>query len=175
AQRVAGDALHAELKAVDPDAALKLHANDTRRVLRALEVWKQTGKPLSEWQQEWNQEPIPRVQNARLVGLSHAVNDLDGRIRSRARAMMDAGWKEEAVRLRADPGLSKGAAQALGYSTILEWADGRVDREEALDEIALRTRQFARRQRTWYRKFDVFWIPADSPDRMESALQHWGW
>jgi tRNA dimethylallyltransferase len=164
-----------ELQAVDPKSAQRLHVNDTRRVIRALEVWQQTGKRLSDWQQEWDQEPIPRVMKARLVGISRPVSDLDARIRRRAKAMLDAGWMGEAVALREHPGLCKGAVQALGYRTVLEWADGKLSAEETLDEISLRTRQFARRQRTWYRKFDIHWIPSEDPDRLQRALEHWGW
>ncbi len=172
---VGNQAMHGELQAIDPDSAERLHMNDTRRVIRALEVWRQTGKRLSDWQQEWDRESMPRVQNARLVGISRPVPELDARIRARAQIMLDAGWKDEAVALRARPGLCKGAAQALGYGTVLDWADGKMTAEEALDEISLKTRQFARRQRTWYRKFDVHWIPSDDPERKAKAMQHWGW
>ncbi len=172
---VGNQAMHGELQVIDPDSAARLHMNDTRRVIRALEVWRQTGKRLSDWQQEWDRESMPRVQNARLVGISRPVPELDARIRARAQIMLDAGWKDEAVALRARPGLCKGAAQALGYGTVLDWADGKMTAEEALDEISLKTRQFARRQRTWYRKFDVHWIPSDDPERKAKAMQHWGW
>ncbi|MDF1837607.1 MAG: tRNA (adenosine(37)-N6)-dimethylallyltransferase MiaA, partial [Planctomycetota bacterium] len=172
---VGSQALFEELRSADPASADRLHVNDTRRVIRALEVWKQTGKRLSEWQQEWDRESNPRVQNARLVGISRPVPELDARIRARAQIMLDAGWKEEAVALRKSPGLCKGAAQALGYSSVLAWADGELSAQETLDEIALRTRQFARRQRTWYRKFEVCWIPSEDPDRKGKALEHWGW
>ena len=172
---VGKQALHEELQGMDPASAARLHVNDTRRVIRALEVFKQTGKRLSDWQQEWEQESIPRVLNARLVGIARPVSELDGRIRARAQLMLDAGWKAEAVALRERPGLCKGAAQALGYNAVLNWADGKLSAQETLDEISLRTRQFARRQRTWYRKFDVCWIPSEDPDRLGKALQHWGW
>ncbi len=172
---VGKEAMYAELRAADPESAERLHLNDTRRIIRALEVWKQTGKRLSEWQQEWDRECMPRVRNARLVGISRPVPELDARIRARAQIMLDAGWREEAVALRAQPGLCKGAAQALGYRSVLDWADGKLNAQETLDEISLRTRQFARRQRTWYRKFDVCWIPSDDPERKAKALRHWGW
>ncbi|MFT4647339.1 MAG: tRNA dimethylallyltransferase [Glaciecola sp.] len=172
---VGKQALFEELQAADPESAARLHENDTRRVIRALEVWKQTGKRLSEWQQEWGRESLPRVENARLVGIWRPVPELDARIRARAQIMLDAGWKEEAVGLRAHPGLCKGAAQALGYSAVLAWADGTLSAQDTLEEIALRTRQFARRQRTWYRKFDVHWIPSEDPDRKKKSLKHWHW
>jgi tRNA A37 N6-isopentenylltransferase MiaA len=58
---------------------------------------------------------------------------------------------------------------------VLDLADGMLSRADALEAIALRTRQFARRQRTWYRKFAIEWLPAAAPDRLERALAHWGW
>ena len=79
--------------------------------------------------------------------------------------MLDAGWREEAVRVRAAGGFGRGAIQALGYDAVLAWAEGVITRDEAAGRIALRTRQFARRQRTWYRKFAIEWIAADAPDR----------
>jgi tRNA dimethylallyltransferase len=164
-----GEALHAELAAVDPTAAARLHPNDVRRVVRALEVHQQTGRTLTDWQQEWNAGPSPRVERARLVGLHLETEELDRRIRARTTQMLDAGWREEALAAR-ERGLSRSAAQALGYDHVLAWADGEVSRADTEAAIALRTRQFARRQRTWYRKFPIAWIDADAPDRLERAL-----
>jgi tRNA dimethylallyltransferase len=174
-QRAAEDpgGLHGELARVDPASAARLHANDTRRVVRALEVLEQTGRTLSSWQEQWA-APAARAQRARLVGLEVPVAELDARIRTRAGVMLDQGWQEEAERARVE-GLARGAAQALGYAEVLDLADGVLSRSDALEAIALRTRQFARRQRTWYRKFAIEWLPAAAPDRLERALAHWGW
>lgn len=169
------EALFRELLHADPESAGRIHHNDVRRVIRALEVWYQTGRRLSDWQQEWNDQTSPREAQARLVGLSFSVPMQDRRIRERTKRMLAAGWVEEAVRLREQPGLGPGAIQALGYDTVLELADGKIDSIQALDLIALRTRQFARRQRTWYRKFAIQWIEGGAPDRLDRALQHLGW
>jgi tRNA dimethylallyltransferase len=162
--------LHAELQGIDPVSAARLHPHDTRRVVRALEVFAQTGRTLADWQQEWGGEPSARERGARLVGLVVEVDELDRRIRLRTEQMLDAGWRDEAIAVRAGAGFGPSAVQALGYAEVLAWADGELTREQAAARIALRTRQFARRQRTWYRKFPIEWLPADAPDRVERAL-----
>lgn len=168
-------ALHAELRRVDPPSAERLHPNDLRRVVRALEVLEQTGRPLSSWQAEWAGEGGPREARARVVGLELAPAQLAARIRARTVAMLDGGWREEALALREGESFGPSAVQALGYAEVLAWADGELTREQALERIVQRTRRFARRQLTWYRKFDVTWIPADAPDRAERALEVLGW
>ncbi|MEZ6016643.1 MAG: tRNA (adenosine(37)-N6)-dimethylallyltransferase MiaA [Planctomycetota bacterium] len=169
AQEVGPEALHAELSALDPVSAARLHPNDVRRVVRALEVAAQTGRTLSDWQREWGSGPGPRETRARLIGLEVPTDELDRRIRARTAAMLDAGWREEALRVRSDPGFGPSAIQALGYPEVLAWADGAATRAETEALIALRTRQFARRQRTWYRKFAIHWLPVDAPDLVERA------
>lgn len=167
------EGLHRELQEVDPDSAARLHANDVRRVVRALEVLEQTGRTLSSWQDQWSAPPA-RARRARLVGLEVETERLDQRIRQRAARMLEDGWVAEAERARTR-GLARGAAQALGYAEVLDLADGVITEEQALDAIALRTRQFARRQRTWYRKFAIEWLPAGDSALLARALAHWGW
>ena len=169
------EAMHQELAAIDPESAARLHANDVRRVVRALEVARQTGRPLSEWQRQWGSSPSERERRARLVGLTCSREELDRRILDRTEAMVNSAWREEALAVRAGSGFGPGAAQALGYAEVLDWADGVLTRKEAVERIALRTRQFGRRQRTWYRKFEITWIEADAEDRAGRALQELGW
>jgi tRNA dimethylallyltransferase len=157
------ESLHAELERADPRLAARIHRNDRKRVVRALEVFVQTGKPLSEWQTEWGWHgaEAARTQPAKLVGLALETAELDARIARRAARMLDAGWVEEALAVRADGGFGPTASQALGYGEVLEFADGRLSRAECEARIVLRTRQFARKQRTWLRKFDaVQWTAA---------------
>ncbi|MCY2960676.1 MAG: tRNA (adenosine(37)-N6)-dimethylallyltransferase MiaA [Planctomycetota bacterium] len=169
-------ALHAELARADPRSAAKLHPNDVKRVVRALEVWRQTGRPLSAWQTQWGSATaVPRT----LVGLEVAVPELDRRIAARAHQMLAAGWPAEAARIRDGSGFGPTAVQALGYAEALAVHEGLLTTTEAARRIALATRQFARRQRTWYRKFpDVTWIgaenraPADLANEVQRAL---GW
>lgn len=163
AERDGNAALHAELTEVDPVAAERIHVNDTRRIVRALEVWTQTGSTLSSVQEQWGSEPSARERRAAIVGLQIPTDELDERIARRTAAMLAAGWPEEAERAAVGAGLGASAAQALGYDTALACARAEITLEEAQARIALRTRQFARRQRTWFRKFDIRWFdPRDA-------------
>lgn len=151
-------ALHEELLTLDPESAARLHPNDERRILRALEVREQTGRTMTEWQREWRLtegQTSAREASARIEGMNVPVDELDQRIRARIEQMLDDGWPEEAERLEEHGGLGETAKQALGYGVALQLSRGEVERAAAVDEITLRTRQFARRQRTWFRKFDV--------------------
>ncbi len=177
-----GATLHAELARLDPRSAERLHPSDARRVVRALEVSLQTGRPLSEWQREWGWHGAGERpgRRRRLVGLELERGELDRRIAARARAMLDAGWVEEARAIRSGPGFGPTAGQALGYRTVLELADGLLDRDQALERIAQDTRRFARRQGTWYRRFEeLCWLPAPTPGTLsrcvDAALAALGW
>ena len=162
--------LHERLQAIDPESAKRLHPNDVRRTLRALEVWVQTGKTMTSLQAQWRAEPSQREKSARIVGLEVPEELRDVRIRARIEAMLRGGWPEEALRLSEGAGLGVSAKQALGYDSALALAKGELKLEAATDLIVLRTRQFARRQRTWYRKFDIQWLDATGPDLAEQAL-----
>jgi tRNA dimethylallyltransferase len=153
--------LHAELARVDPPAAARIHARDRKRVLRGLEVFEQTGRTLSDWQREWGwhgRAAAPRL--ARMAGLDCPMPELEARIGARTRAMLDSGWVEEARAIRDGPGFGPTASQALGYAEALELGAGRLSRSDCEQQILRATRQFARRQRTWWRKLDVHWLAA---------------
>ncbi len=150
------EALYAELARVDPQSAARLHPRDKRRVVRALEVWHQTGQPLSSWQREWGFAATADAappRRSRIVALSPPGVSLESRIQARVGSMLDAGWVEEVRAIRSRGGFSRTALQALGYREALALADGLLTRTEAEERIALRTRQFARKQRTWLRQF----------------------
>jgi tRNA dimethylallyltransferase len=156
------EVLHAELARADPAAAARIHARDRKRVLRGLEVFEQTGRRLSDWQREWGwhgREAAPRA--VRIAGLDCPMSELEVRIAARTHAMLDAGWVEEARALRSGPGFGPTAIQALGYREVLELADGALTRESCTERIVRATRQFARSQRTWWRKLDARWWPAE--------------
>lgn len=177
AEEIGADALHAELVEVDPVAAQRIHPNDVRRVVRALEVERQTGRTLTDWQAQWREGPgmtgaaragVDRV----LFGLQVDPDVLESRIRERTRRMLDGGWIEEVRAIRDGAGFGPTAVQALGYPEVLRHLDGELDREELEATIALRTRQFARRQRTWFRKFpEIEWVPA--PDSDDLDVDRW--
>jgi tRNA dimethylallyltransferase len=161
-------ALHARLAGVDAAAAARIHPNDLRRIVRALEVWELTGTPISELQKQWGTQR-PRWRPL-VVAVRRQRDDLTRRIEQRVQRMLDAGLVEETQRLVARPGgLAQGPRQALGYAEALEFLDGKLTRDELLPAIVAHTRQFARRQTTWLARFpDVVWldIAPDAPSEM---------
>jgi tRNA dimethylallyltransferase len=141
--------LHARLAAVDPVTARRLHVNDVRRVVRALEVWELTGRPISAWQTEWAK---PGEGGPRVLCVQRPRAELYARIDRRVLAMLDAGWLDEARRLRELPRpLSREAAAALGYGELFRFLDGASDWEAAVRLIQRRSRNYAKRQLTWFR------------------------
>src|SRR5262245_25556164 len=153
AESVDRETFHARLATVDPVSAGRLHPNDVRRIVRALEVWHLTGKPLSEWQQQgWWDGTAPRFPPGSCLVLEIPRSELYQRIDHRVEAMVATGWVEEVRRLREHPrALGREAGMALGYREIGEFLDGRRSLPETIAEIQLRTRQFAKRQLTWFR------------------------
>jgi tRNA dimethylallyltransferase len=145
--------LHRLLRECDPAAAQKLHTHDRRRLIRALEVFHATGRPLSEQQQ---QSPLPPDQRPRFVAWLNPPRDwLHERINRRVAAMSAAGLVDEVRRLlQADPPLGRTARQGLGYKEVIEHLELGVPFEETITRIQTRTRQFAKRQCTWFRNLE---------------------
>ena len=148
-------ALHDRLAAVDPASAKKLHPNDLRRIVRALEVYELTGRPMSQWQTQWGEEAdcksAPREED-RCLCIDLPRDELYRRIDARVLQMIDDGLVEEVRQLRRlDRPLSREAAQALGYKELFAHLDGAVPLEEAVRQIQTRSRNFAKRQLTWFR------------------------
>jgi tRNA dimethylallyltransferase len=169
AERAGRAALHARLAAVDPAAAARLHPNDLRRVVRALEVWQLTGRPISAWQQQWSGE---RRRAHPVLWLDLPREELYARIDARVGRMMEAGLVDEVRALRRLPRpLSREAAQALGYKELFDHLDGRASLEEAVERIRARSRHFAKRQLTWFRHLPEC-VPVGGP-RGPQDLEEW--
>jgi tRNA dimethylallyltransferase len=155
--------LHRRLEEVDAEAAARIHPNDTRRLVRALEVHELTGRPISVYQRQFD-EAKPHCRNQVFV-LSWPRPLLHDRIHRRVDGMIDAGLVEEVEYLidRYAP-LGKTASQAVGYREILQLFEGHFScREEATEAIKLHTRRFAKRQETWFRGLEECrWILRDS-------------
>ncbi|CAN5406891.1 tRNA (adenosine(37)-N6)-dimethylallyltransferase MiaA [soil metagenome] len=142
---------HARLAADDPAAAGKIDPGNVRRLTRALEVAELTGRPFSSYATAW-QSHRSVYPGLSVIGLERPREQLVDRIRARVDAMLAAGWVQECRELRGRA-LSDSAAQAIGYAELLAWLDGGADTAAlpaVAEAIAIRTRQFAARQRRWF-------------------------
>jgi len=157
--------LHGELRRVDPRAAERIHPNDRRRLIRALEVHAATGKPLDEMQKQFDG---PDRYAARIAGLRWPRPALYARIRARVERMLADGLVDE-IRALA-PRLGPTAAQAVGAKEVRGYLEGRWDLAEARRLIESHTVQLVRRQETWFRRFRVHWVDGASSDRDERLL-----
>ena len=153
-----GEAMFVELRRIDPETAGNLHLNDKKRILRALEVYYETGKTMAQHNAETKLIP-PRYDSVR-IGLAYEDrDDMKRAIDLRVDKMVEAGLFDE-VRALLASGLSRDvtAMQAIGYKEALSYLDGAATREEAIAEIKLRSRQYAKRQLTWLRRDkDIHW------------------
>ena len=145
--------LAAELSVIDPIAAKRIHPNDQRRLVRALEVHQITGQPFSSFHHE---EPLPESERPQHVYWLSAPRDwLHERINRRVDVMIEAGLLPEVRRLLIDPqGISKTARQAIGYKELFDALETNTGIDEAIELIKTRSRQFARRQETWFRNLE---------------------
>ena len=168
-------ALHAELAAVDPEAASRIHATDPQRIQRALEVWRLSGKPISQWQREGRAMSSFPARVLKLVLAPTERSTLHQRIEMRFDQMLEAGFLEEVQGLRALPGLRDHPApldlpaiRAVGYRQAWEHLDGRYEAAEFRDRAIFATRQLAKRQLTWLRgRLDAPWF---DPQNDEAGL-----
>ncbi len=143
--------LFEELQRLDPQTAGRIDRDNPRRLVRALEVFHETGQPISELQTQWNPQHAP--VNASAVGLTRARVDLVERIERRIDGQIAAGWVGEVRRLLG-LGLEKNPAamQAAGYRELVAHVYGKISLDNAVTLIKTRTRQLARRQLTWFRR-----------------------
>ncbi len=142
----------AELERIDPQAAARIHPNDARRTIRAIEVFRLTGKPISAWQGQWDKGSRA---DCLLVILEWDAEAINRRINARVREMVDRGLVEEVRALSARGLLGPQAAQALGYKQILAHLGGNGSLDDAVERIKIETRRFAKNQRTWIRRLQT--------------------
>lgn len=166
------EAVHQILAKKDPKTAKKLHPNDLRRVIRAVEIYEQTGKTKSYFKKK-QQEREPRY-TAYKFALIRSRENLYQRINQRVDQMMEAGLlKELQSILNRYPNLSDTAQQALGYKELISHLKGEISLEKAVYEIKKRSRHFAKRQLTWLRKEDnliVFNIEDEDKDNILKTM-----
>jgi len=193
---VPADQLYARLSAVDPKAAEKIHPHDKKRIMRALEVYELTGRPITELQKKnvaaafsakggsasGGRPPLngdlkvaATFSNPKylLIGLNLPRAQLYERINQRVDSMIEKGLIEE-VRSLLAKGYSKElpSFQALGYKEVVDYLFGKWTREQMVEELKKRTRNFARRQMTWFRRFSpVYWVEANlSPNELVDKI-----
>ena len=158
--------LVAELTAKDPQAAEQVDLQNPRRVVRAVEVIRLTGRPYSAQRTGWDES---RQVAENFFCVQREVDELNGRIHSRVDAMFEQGLVEETKRL-AKHGLreNRNACQALGYRQVLDHLDGALGLEETVEQVKIKTRQFAKRQRSWFRNQmtceRVDWVAGEDAD-----------
>lgn len=175
---LSNEELRLRLETNDPEAALRIHPNDRRRTSRALEVFKLTGQRISEQQVEWSAQITPR-SDALIIGLQWPVEDLNRRINSRVGQMMKDGFLDEVKELIDAGGLGSQACEAVGYRELAEAIAGTMSLEEAIEQIKIRTRRFAKQQRTWLRRFQAIpqslWLNAkeSSSENLSLASRAW--
>lgn len=143
--------LRAELERVDPAAAAKINAADRRRTVRALEIFRQTGTPISVLQAQWDSERCRR-KDAILVGLEWPVELINRRINARVKDMVERGLVAEARALWEQKRFGTQSREALGYKQLIAHFEGRCTLDEAIERIKIETRRFAKNQRTWAKR-----------------------
>ncbi len=143
----------AELHRVDPQAAARIHPNDVRRTVRALEVYRTTGIPISTHQQQWD---TGRVRpDALLVVLDWSTEDINRRINARVKQMIEQGLVEEVRALWQAGRMGPQAREALGYKQLIAALEGLEPLDKAIERIKIETRRFAKNQRTWLRRLSA--------------------
>jgi len=164
--------VHSLLKDADEASYNKLHPNDLKRVIRALEVYKHTGKPISYFQMLSKQQPC-KYEYA-YICLNMKRSRLYDRINSRVDQMIQDGLVEEVKKLlEMGYGKNHTALQALGYKEIIDYLEGVYGLDEAVDKLKRDTRHFAKRQLTWFRNDErVFWIDMDNHFSLDYILEN---
>ena len=170
--------LHRELMAVDPVAAERINPNDSKRIIRALEVFTITGKPISSFQKQWETHDTQSLQNDTnhgwtIIGLRRQRTDTSSRINQRVKKMILAGLVDEVKSLlNEEKPLSKQARCAIGYAEIIQYLNGRIDLKDATELTKKNSRRLAKGQRTWFKTFkNVNWLDVGPEESSEDILR----
>lgn len=167
------EAMLSRLRAVDPDAARRLHLSDRKRILRALEVYLETGETITEHNRKT--QAVPPRYSPLWLGLDFARRgELYRRIDLRVGLMLEQGLVEEIRGLLADGIPEKATAmQAIGYKEFVDALDGRCTIEEAADQVRQSSRRYAKRQLTWFRRNKaIHWLIRDTGDTGREILEN---
>jgi len=160
-------ALLAELQEIDPEYSILVGERDLKRLFRALEVWRITGKRLSDWHKDSRQ---PAWIEPLIYGLERPLLERREMIRNRVHSMIKHGWIAETRELMHTTGIPAAAAEAVGYGQIARAIAGEISFEQAIEETIIATQQFAKRQMTWFRADKrIIWLTGSGP----SASHQW--
>lgn len=156
------------LQQIDPQAASKVYANDPRRTIRALEVYYVTGRTISSQQGE-DPPSYPILQ----IGLDcENLDILAQRIEYRAQQMIELGWEDEVRYLGGKYGWDLPLLKTLGYAQMREYLEGKISLTETIDLTTIATRQFAKRQRTWFKAIpEIEWFNSNDPMLLDRVWQ----
>jgi tRNA dimethylallyltransferase len=162
--------LHRELTKIDPEAAERINPNDARRIVRALEVYQLSGKPISNFQKQWEQRQMKHDWT--IIGLRREKADASSRINRRVKKMIEAGLVDEVKSLLdEEKSLGKQARCAIGYAEIIEHLSGQTSLEDAIESIKINSRRLAKSQRTWFKTFqNVHWLDIAEDETPEQIL-----
>ena len=162
--------LYRELIKIDPIAAERINPNDAKRIIRALEVYQLTGKPISSFQRQWEQHQMKHDWT--IIGLRREKADASSRINKRVKKMIGTGLVDEVKSLLdEEKPLSKQARCAIGYAEIIEHLNGQMSLQDAIESIKINSRRLAKGQRTWFKTFqDVHWLDIAEDETPEQIL-----
>ncbi len=165
------EGLYKELSQVDPEAAGRIHSNDAKRIIRALEVFRLTGEPISRLQGQFNSNKS--LEDWTMIGLKREKIEENRRINLRVKRMMESGLVEEVKTLLSESRpLSPQARSAIGYAEIIDHLNGLIGLDEATELIKKNTRRLAKGQRTWFKTFKaVHWLELQPDEPPEQTLE----
>ncbi len=180
AEQFGSEYLYKQLEKIDPPTAQRLHKNDLKRIIRALEVYSLTGRPISSFQRQFGQ--LRDDYDMLFLGIKHQKEFLNRRINKRVKKMIEQGLIDEAHRLyKRNPPISPQARDAVGYAELFKHFEGHWDKETAIEKIKINTRRLAKHQRTWFKRMrHICWIdipeqtePIDVIDKFIIKIEHW--
>ena len=175
ANEIGWQAMHQRLADVDPEAAARIHPNDPQRIERALEVYEISGIPMSQWQQQAEQQATLPYRVIKLALIPSDRKYLHEIIARRFHRMLDAGFVAEVQALhdRSDLDLGKSSMRAVGYRQVWEYLDGKLSYDDMIERGIIATRQLAKRQHTWLRsEQDLQVFDSLAPNVHEQVLKY---
>lgn len=159
AEEKSAEYIHNMLRKIDPDAADAIEVNNIRRVIRALEIYKLTGKTKTQLDKESRKEV---KYDYKVYGIETPREELYNRINVRVDKMFEDGLLEEVNAINTKYKISSTAIQGLGYKEVIEYIDGKVSYEEMVEKLKMETRRYAKRQLTWFRREEkIVWYRLD--------------